>query len=514
MAPTTRLPKPEKKDRHFYIPVSILASILLFIYLLDHPFSPVLSAGLSFEPALLARSAWVGGRTDPPEGVDLRRAARALMPEAAALLDGEHTRWDADRAAPCFRPDGPGGALHCLPAFYVLGAFHSGALDLWSRISAHPQVESAVPGTTQLFFSEVHSWDTAHWRGCDFGSCPAGRGAAAVGGVAPTPRMVADPSVVWGEAAGGSFTFTWSHTHSLLHDAWYANTTACWAQGPEWQGDHYARCFAPALQRQREHDESIGAGSHGEFQIPWVMRAAHGDKIRLLALLRNPVERAHSAYWYWPQYRRLPGGATPEGFLAYLQLALPPLQHCIAAHGLYACAVRFEALDMRYEGVFYHADQLLKGLYVAYLPAWIAAFGKERILIGRSEDYFQRPRPVLEAAFPFLGLRDPSEAEWDAILAAPVAVLPGSEHGPGPCGTCGDFSLLNTRAQLGGSGRVTRIQAPMLPEARRLLEQFYAPYNQQLADILGDDAFLWGAARVDEEEELMKKKDDQRSSGQ
>ncbi len=33
--------------------------------------------------------------------------------------------------------------------------------------------------------------------------------------------------------------------------------------------------------------------------------------------------------------------------------------------------------------------------------------------------------------------------------------------------------------------------APMLPETRTILDQFYAPYNRQLARLLGDDRFLF-----------------------
>lgn len=31
----------------------------------------------------------------------------------------------------------------------------------------------------------------------------------------------------------------------------------------------------------------------------------------------------------------------------------------------------------------------------------------------------------------------------------------------------------------------------MLPETRRTLSEFYKPYNKQLAQLLGDDGYLW-----------------------
>jgi len=39
--------------------------------------------------------------------------------------------------------------------------------------------------------------------------------------------------------------------------------------------------------------------------------------------------------------------------------------------------------------------------------------------------------------------------------------------------------------------RPSRIQLPMLPEARRLLDEFFAPFNRLLAEELRDHRFLW-----------------------
>ena len=70
-----------------------------------------------------------------------------------------------------------------------------------------------------------------------------------------------------------------------------------------------------------------------------------------------------------------------------------------------ACAQSFEGLDQRYENVFYHADQLLKGAYALYVDEWLRAFGKKRLLLLRAEDYWARPEEALSSVFAFLGLR-------------------------------------------------------------------------------------------------------------
>ena len=38
---------------------------------------------------------------------------------------------------------------------------------------------------------------------------------------------------------------------------------------------------------------------------------------------------------------------------------------------------------------------------------------------------------------------------------------------------------------------MSRVRVPMLPEARRMLDDFFGPLNAQLARLLGDERFTW-----------------------
>ena len=150
-----------------------------------------------------------------------------VLPEVFRVLpSGPGPRFETERANPCFTPRTGGGTLLCIPYFYVLGQFHSGAFDLFERVSQHPSV-ARRPSTESRFNGEVHSWEKMQWRGCDFGSCPRRRGA----GAEPIrmPRALAsDPSAVFDEVMGSGLCFTWGATHSLLHSAYTSNMTACW----------------------------------------------------------------------------------------------------------------------------------------------------------------------------------------------------------------------------------------------------------------------------------------------
>lgn len=149
-----------------------------------------------------------------PSGINLRRAAAVVLPEAFSVLPvGPGVRFDTARTNPCFKSRDSGLAracgtksVCCIPYFYVLGQFHSGAYDLYERILGHPSV-AAPPARSSRYMSEAHAWEKALWRGCDFGSCPSRRGAGAL--PVPLPDALEhDKSAVFGEVMGSGLCFT------------------------------------------------------------------------------------------------------------------------------------------------------------------------------------------------------------------------------------------------------------------------------------------------------------------
>lgn len=430
-------------------------------------------------------------------------------------------RFEPQRRNPCTRA-APGAPSVCVPYFYLLGAFHAGVRDLYGRLLAHPDVfvpavRTAAEGRAPsypYFFSETHLWERMLWRGCDYGLCPRGRGA----GAEPLPlSSVAElggevgRGRVFGEAAGGALTFTWSSTHSLLHRAWEQNMSKCRRPKRE--------CFPAASEGQRRWEESVGGGDERRFTVPWLMRAVHGtERVRLIALLREPVQRFVSAYHFWPQYRRR-YGKDAAGVRKYAHEVVPAFRACLAAlstgdrpapaadraapesgarvdrWALEECAFNFESLSPENEGVYYHADQLLKGLYSAYVPTWLRAFGSRSLLFLRAEDYWAAPAETLQRAVAFLGLPPLDERALERAAAQPIEYLHGSN-----ATFYGDKSIVNSHAPLAPAasrrtavpGR-TRIPSsqPIDAEAKQLLRGFYATYNDELARVLGDERFRW-----------------------
>ena len=435
----------------------------------------------------------------PPNGLELRRAAAVVLPEAFSVLPpGPGPRFDTTRTNPCFKPQA-GGARQlrqcvqrgecCIPYFYVLGQFHSGAFDLYERIISHPSV--IIPrGVHSRFNSEAHAWEKMLWRGCDYGSCPRRRGVGAEP-IAIPDALLQDRSAVFGEVMGSGLCFTWGATHSLLHAAYTRNMTECWHAG--FRGARQKPCYAKAMAAQRQWEMAIGAGNAGQLTVPWLMRAVHGtNSVRLLAIVREPARRLQSAYYFWPQYRRRYGFGA-DGLHKYVKATLPMLRDCFARHGARTCATSFEGLEQRYEDVFYHADQFFKGAYALYVDEWLRAFGRQRLLILRAEDYWAAPAQALSSVYSFLGLSALASAELHTIAARPVTYLPGSN-----ATFWQDRRVVNRVRRAPAAATVakhghalTRVPEPMTNETSELLQGFYRPLNAELAAMLSDERFLW-----------------------
>eukprot|EP00899_Mesostigma_viride_P010139 jgi/Mesvir1/19126/Mv12867-RA.1 len=190
-----------------------------------------------------------------------------------------------------------------------------------------------------------------------------------------------------------------------------------------------------------------------------VMRLATPD-VKLIAIFRNPVDRIYSSYYYYNNYKANPN-PNPTEFHAVATKQVDLMNRCMETKTAAACAHQN----------YFNAQQLIKGMFSVYLPAWWEVFPREQLLVLRMEHYSKNTKAELVRVMDFLGMREPSEAEWGKIL---------------------EMKTKNTRETNNKGG--TGASGPMLPETREMLERFYRPFNEQLAHMLGDQGFLWAPA--------------------
>jgi hypothetical protein len=156
---------------------------------------------------------------------------------------------------------------------------------------------------------------------------------------------------------------------------------------------------------------------------------------QLIALLRNPVDRAYSHYLLECSH----GGETLD-FAAALDAEPGRLE------GEEARLARDPAYVSKSHK---HASYMARGDYARQLERWLEVFPREQILVIRSEDLYEKTAETFALVAQFLGI-------------SPAAPIPFVAH--------------NQTAGL-----------PLNPAIRLELSRHFAPLNARLADLLGWD---------------------------
>ena len=235
--------------------------------------------------------------------------------------------------------------------------------------------------------------------------------------------------VVLGTQKGGtSFFYRLLTEHPLVRGAvakelhFFDNK---FAEGVGW----YRRCFSEG-ERVDGRRTITGEASPSYLFDPRVPERMTRivPEARLIALLRNPVDRAYSHYQM--EVRR---GREARSFEVATE------EEMTSAEG------EENAVDVRYA-------YLTRGLYAEQLERFSFFANRDRLLVFKSEDLFTSRLEVLERVSTFLGL--PS---FESTLVPPAGGAP---------------------------------YEPMDPGTRRRLEGYFAPHNERLYDLLGTD-FGW-----------------------
>ena len=141
----------------------------------------------------------------------------------------------------------------------------------------------------------------------------------------------------------------------------------------------------------------------GEFQLtgeaspyyifhPRVPERIHNfsPKVKIIALLRNPVERAISHYHYYIK-------------IGYESLSLESAIAC-EPDRLKGEIEKLLTSPNYYSYEHQHHTYLSRGIYADQLPAWMQLFPKSQLLILKSEDLYTNPCGTYNSVLEFLDL--------------------------------------------------------------------------------------------------------------
>lgn len=163
--------------------------------------------------------------------------------------------------------------------------------------------------------------------------------------------------------------------------------------------------------------------------------AADLPDVKLIVLLRDPVERAYSAH----KHELARGFETEPSFERALDLEPERL----------AGEVERIMADPRYLSHSHrHHSYLDRGQYVEQIQVLFDLFGSERVLVLFAEDFFGEPEPAYDRVIDFLGL-----PRWRPESFERHNARPGS---------------------------------PLSPALQKRLLDHFEPYDQKLAALLGE----------------------------
>ncbi|MBL1208609.1 sulfotransferase [Geminocystis sp. GBBB08] len=169
--------------------------------------------------------------------------------------------------------------------------------------------------------------------------------------------------------------------------------------------------------------------------------------IKLIILLRNPIERAISSYHHEHKYQKLE--LINDELKLMIPTAIETIKNRIVDNPL-DLLFPLEA-STSIDGYMYNPclslHHLFFGLYVFYLKEWLSVFPRDQFLILKSEDLFSNPPATMKQVYDFLG-------------------LPHHQLSFYRNSNVGSYS-------------------PISDNLRSQLKEFYRPYNQQLEEYLG-----------------------------
>lgn len=229
-------------------------------------------------------------------------------------------------------------------------------------------------------------------------------------------------------------------------------------------------------------DSTLIAKSAGLMYVPEAVSRlhAHNPQMLLVVSLRNPVNRAYSAYWY---ARR---------------------------HGIETLSTFEEALTAEPQRLAegFHKHRLViyvrKGEYIRYIRELYRKFAPERVILVLVEDLHDDPGcavqriyqaiPGLESSFyPDVRRRHNESAQPRSRLLARLLWSPNS--------SVGTKRVIRRLLPAGSRDRLQSRLAqlnerefqppPMSPQTRAKLIEHYQPYNQELAELLQRDLSHW-----------------------
>ena len=258
--------------------------------------------------------------------------------------------------------------------------------------------------------------------------------------------------IIGAQEAGTAFLFDYLSRHPRLRAARetevrFFDQNVSYERGREW----YEKFF-PLRREMQPGEIAFEASPNYLFSTTAPARiAAYDPTIKLIAVLRNPVERAYSA---WNMYRRAHASAVlplipASRFDDFVRSHLNMLLHA-TDYPSFEQAIEADLVNPREEVI--ECDIVRVGYYDEQLSRYLRVFGNRRILVVTREEMVDDLRRTAQTITDFLEIEsfDPTD-------------------------------------ELVPQGGITDEEPEMSASTRARLEEIYRPHNEALRDLIGRD---------------------------
>jgi hypothetical protein len=241
----------------------------------------------------------------------------------------------------------------------------------------------------------------------------------------------------------------------------------------------------PAYYTKYRGEALIGCSEASLIGFPSALRRVqqYNPGARLIAILRNPVERAYSAYWF--ARRNL-------------------IEDCADFESALASEPERERGDYRALANLRYCAQ---GQYAEQLETVFELFPRERVFIGLFEELRSNPTEFVRELVAWLGA-NPAKLDVEMmrvhsnaagmprsrlvqhLFVRPPAWLRNAYHAVLPARAKATLWTRVIEPILASNGAPFRYP-PMAAETRAELAAYFTPYNARLAAMLGRDLHAW-----------------------
>ncbi|MFN8323586.1 MAG: sulfotransferase [Chitinophagales bacterium] len=217
-------------------------------------------------------------------------------------------------------------------------------------------------------------------------------------------------------------------------DVYFFNNELNYAKGVEWYKSHFAhRLYKLWYDKVNGVDSITFDGTPNYFDAPEAPEKLYSDfpNAKVILLLRNPIDRAYSNYQMACRF-----GFEKLSFERALELEDKRLEE----------ESKYVADCPYHSYVYQRLTYRKRGVYIRYIKSWMNLF-KDNLLVLKSEQLFLQPEITFKLITNFLNLHGSYEIRFD---------------------------IFNKGSY----------EAKMKSSTRKILSDFYKPYNEELYDFL------------------------------